>query len=236
MKKTTFFVLIVFLNFMSCNKNDHLDKEFQWNLLMEEISYVLNEQACTDTYDDLLLTNSLNPFDGVGSITGKITFEILNESKSKKIEIESLKQEFINRIYQILPETISFPDTVSYLKEELVVENLFLSLYIEEGFDIYRFKSKKLENILNESKFFDQNQKRRLLMFSSVLRHTIGYTKLFFEENGKSKSGSWEDCFVSKLLQLQACDDCWVERISCVLSRPTCLGIKALDCAIASLS
>jgi hypothetical protein len=46
------------------------------------------------------------------------------------------------------------------------------------------------------------------------------------------KSESWEDCFIDKLKQLEDCSNCWSERIFCILSWPTCLGIKALDCVI----
>jgi len=235
MKKFAFLVLLMCFIVISCNKTEYQEKQIQKDLLIEQVSKIVNLRIIPGDPDDFLVTNCNNPYDVAGIITSKITYDILTQVRDKKSNASLLKNEFIEKVSRDLLALNLHPDTLDYNNVEFIIEDFFLDIYVREGFEIFIVKSKEIENIVNTSIFFNENQKRRVLIFSSSLRHTINMINEFMLECEMSKSGPWEDCFVDKLRELEDCTNCWTERIFCIFSWPTCLGLKALDCGIAAI-
>ena len=219
---------------VSCKKTEYSEKEIQKDLLIEQVSNIVNLSINPSVPDDFMVINCNNPFDAAGVITSDITYDFLIKAKDKKSSISMLKSELINETNRVLWELNLNPDTLNYDDVEYIIKDFLIDIYLKEGFEIFVLKSKEIENIVNTDIYFNENQKKRVLLFSSVLRHNISKIKEFFIENKMSKAGpSWEDCFVDKLRELQECDNCLVERVLCIFAWPTCLGVKAIDCAIA---
>jgi len=232
MKKFSFLVLSVYLMMISCTKREDTEKEIQKDLLIKQVSDIVNLNVVQSNPDDFMMMNCNNPYDQAGIITSKITYEVLSKARDNKSDPNMLRSEFINTVSSTLSASNLSLDTVDYNDVEFIIENFLIDIYVKEGFSVFVIKSKEIENIVNKSPFFNIDQKKRVLMFSSMLRHNINMIQVFFIENSISKSGPWSDCFFDKLRELEDCRNCWVERIFCITSWPTCLGVKALDCAI----
>jgi len=236
MKKFAFLVLLMCFIMISCNKTEYQENQIQRDLLIEQVSKIVNLSIIPSNPDDFLVTNCHNPYDVAGIITSKVTYDILTQVRGGKNNASLLKNEFINKISRDLSASNLYPDSLDYNNVEFIIEDFLLDIYVKEGFEIFIVKSKEIENIVNTSMVFNENQKKRVLIFSSSLRHNINMINEFILEYEMSKSRPWEDCFVDKLRELENCENCWTERIFCIFSWPTCLGLKALDCAIAAIN
>jgi hypothetical protein len=230
MRKLHFLVLMAVVILSACSKSEYLAKEKE--LLLDEISNVVTKSVQVTSFNDVMVTNCNNPYDVVGEITGQVSSKILNKIAEQKTDPDSLKIEFLSLLENSIPLSFQLIDTSDIQSIESEIADRLVNIYISEGFEVFVIKSKEIEDIIYKSLCFNENQKARLLIFSSVLRQNIDAVKIWFEENnGKGKS-DWEKCFMEKLRELEDCGNCFFERLYCIVSWPTCLGIKALDCAV----
>jgi hypothetical protein len=230
MKKLHFLVLTTVLLLTACSKSSFFEKEQE--LMLNEISNIVTKNVQVSNIDDIIVGNCNNPYDFVGEITGQVSSKILCKALSKKSDPDSLETEFLNLLKNCLPVSFQTIDTTDYISIENVIADQLMNIYISEGFEVFIVKSKEIENIIYKSNYLNESQKSRLLVCSSVLRQNINAIRIWCQDNDEKGKSKWEECFIEKLRELEDCGNCILERIYCALSWPTCLGVKALDCAI----
>ncbi len=230
MKKLHFLVLVAVLILSACSKSDNLLKEKE--LMLNEISSVTTKNVQINNLNDIIVNNCNNPYEVVGEITGQISSKILSKVLDKKSDPDSLKVEFLDLLKNTIPVSFQVIDTTDFISIENVITDQLMDIYISEGFEVFIIKSKEIENIIYKSLCINENQKARLLICSAVLRQNINAIRIWIQNNNEKGQSEWEECFIEKLRELQDCGNCFLERIYCALTWPTCLGIKALDCAI----
>jgi hypothetical protein len=219
----------------SCKKTELSDNERQKEILMDEIFNIGALKVQPESGNDLLLSNCKNPYDFVGEITGRTTLKILTIGIEKKTDPDSLRIEFINSLNENLSISYLQTDTSDIDPIEKIIEEYLIGIYINEGFEIFLIKSKKIEDIVFKASFLSENQRKRILIYSSIIRQEVGALKSLFDNIGTKKDSKWEECFEKKLRELFDCGSCFFEKLYCTFTWVTCLGLKALDCAIESI-
>lgn len=236
MKKFFLLVLGIFAILNSCTKSVLTDYEAQKKELIEAVTHVADMKLDSKVIYDYSLTNCNNPNDIAGILTSNVTFKVLVDIRDSKSESDSIISKFMNLLSKTMPETYLYTDTSDYTALEYLIKDLLIDIYSDQGFNVFILKSKEIEDIICESSYFNEIQKKRILIFSSVIRQNVGQIKSFISENKSQIKPDWEECFISKLRELQDCGNCFLEKIYCAFSWPTCLGIKALDCLISTLT
>jgi hypothetical protein len=223
---------MIILVLTSCKKTELSDNERQKEILIDEIFNIVALKVQPESENDLLLSNCNNPYDFVGEITGRMTSKILSVGIDKKTDPDSLRTEFLNSLNENLSVTYLQTDTSDIDPIEKTIEEYLIGIYINEGFEIFLIKSKDIEDIVFNANFLSENQRKRILIFSSIIRQEVGALKSLFDNNGTKKESEWEKCFDKKLEELFDCKSCFFEKLYCTFTWVTCLGLKALDCGI----
>ncbi len=233
--KTTIlsFFLILFL-FTSCSKDRDLEQRVtERNELLANIEKAKNEFIVLNSIVPKNYFNEENPLEIGGYSTSKCLLKVYEKSNNQKGDFDNLLEEFLAALRECLPEDVLNPSQSNPDTLEAWVQSSFYEILKDNDFENFIAKSIKIENLVLETPYFLEPQKARLLTFTSVLRHIIGtmnYIDIY--GNQKGVSSEWEDCFIEKLQDTFGCDRCYVEKLLCVTSWPTCLGAKALDCII----
>jgi len=209
--------------------DDH--KESQKQELINKISIIANQNLNYQVYTNIEVVNYLNPYEKAGIITHNSMLKAVKNTLEKKNSVNSIYDEFLEFLNEELPENLVNLETDNLDPIEIQIEEILLKILVKEGFDSYITKSIFIENIIIDNDYMNCYQKKRILVFSSVLRHVIVGMKDIHNEYGDSK-GEWKDCFLGKLEKLSDCEDCYIEKAWCVFTWPQCLTFKAIDCVI----
>lgn len=237
MKKLLIFLIVIF-TVVNCSENEiYIKEDFEFKNLFNEIEIISEEDLKGSPIYDLDLINCNNRFEVIGIITGETTLKIFKSLVDNKSDVNSLKASFISLLDSSLSKysngnEYSYSD---YSSNENKIIDVLIDIYIVEGFESFIIKSKKIEDLLINTKTLKDTQKYRILTFTSVIRQNIGIIKRLISDS-KSVDPGWEECFKSKLRELQNCGNCFFEKIICAFSWPTCLGVKALDCLVDQIS
>lgn len=231
MKKYVFLLLTITLVFVTCSKFKSNEKDVLKDQLTSSIASIVSSSLNASDFKDLSTTNCDNPYENAGLIVNRVTKKILNKLEKKDSNQDSIVSELSHALEKELPNDLSRNDTISFDSLEYLVENTLSDIYVNEGYENYIIKSKKIENIVKNSNYFNDIQKKRILIHSSVMRQEIG---LFTEYSIASKEieSRWANCMKAKLLELQNCQNCFLEKIQCALFWVECFAVKGLDCLI----
>jgi dihydrofolate reductase len=235
MKNLIYFGLFILMMYSSCSKNEVSEKDEQKGLLLSEIAEIVNLKVNANNPSDLLLSNEKNPYEYAGSLMGKTLYDLLTKMDKKKSDPDSLKSKFNDLINKNLPESLLHPDTSNFDLVERTIEYYLMTIYANEGFDIFVIKSKKIEEAVLNSSYLNSIQMKRVLLFSSVIRHNVGAVKVFLSERKSVSFDKFGVCFRNKFTDLQNCKTCYVEKALLLFDWPMVFGKWALDCAIDSI-
>lgn len=234
MKKNVFLVLSIIIGLFSCSKTENNEKSIQKSDLKTNVKNIVSVQLNSNEFIDLTLSNCNNPYDFIGIITRNVSNKFLKKIYLNKTDTVSILNDFEYALKAELPESFIFTDSTNIDELETEIENMLTDIYVNQGYDNFVIKSKKIEDIITTSNYFNEDQKKRVLIFSSVIRHDVGLFREFFS-NSKVMKPTWEECMKAKLTELDNCNSCILEKIHCALNWPVCFGIKAVDCLIATL-
>jgi hypothetical protein len=232
MKKLHYLLILILLLSYSCKKNDVSEKEKRKGMLLSQVDNIINMKLNSVNQDDLNFDNEINPYDVVGKIIGKTAYDVMSSIIEKKTDPDSLSFIYANSLKQNLSPEFYNLDTLNIDAFEKTIFNLLIDVYIKEGFDAYIIKSKLLEKAVVTSCYFDDNQKKRVLIYSSSIRHITSVINKLFSDSKSVKIETIEECWKRKLSDLANCHGCFFEKLSCALFWPECLGIKLLDCIV----
>lgn len=230
MKKLHFLFIFILMMSYSCKKNDIQEKEKQKGILLSEITSISNLKLDSINQRDLNLDNKINPYDFIGKIIGKTSLDVMSNCMKKKSDPDSLSSIYTSSLKQTLPPEFYKLDTIDIDTLEKTIFNFLIDIYIKEGFDAYVVKSKQLENVVVTSCYFDNNQKKRVLIYSSSIRHVTSIIEKLTSCSKSVEIESIADCWKRKLSELENCQSCFFEKLYCTILWPECLGIKLLDC------
>lgn len=95
----------------------------------------------------------------------------------------------------------------------------------------------QIENIIISTDCLSEIQKKRVLVFSSVLRHIMGVAHQILPESKGAVEiynpiDEFTKCWMKKAKDLSNCNDCTVERFLCKVDFPTCYSVWAADCLL----
>ncbi|UCG28493.1 MAG: hypothetical protein JSV24_03790, partial [Bacteroidales bacterium] len=225
-------VVIILVLLYACSEKYADDKEkSQKQNLFSEISFVANQTLNIVEYNSDDYINYLNPYEEAGIITHNSMVKAVKIVVEKKSDPNSVNDEFLKLLYEKLPNDLLKLNSDNLDPFEIQIEEILFDIIINEGFNPYIAKSIFIEKIILDADCLHDNQKKRILVFSTVLRYlVVGMTDINLEY--VNSKGDWKDCFVQKLEDLQNCDNCYLEKVWCIFTWPQCLGFKALDCAI----
>lgn len=233
MKTTKICLLITTILYfvISCTKDYYENSEKLQQLeIVTEINRIIDAPYAEFEQNEITIYNPANPYDIAGIEVYNSILKAYRKIKKTKNDPSLIKDEFIINLSESIPYDLEYLDTTNINSLEKTIQDKILNLFIEKEIEEYIFKSKQIENIILKSNYVEDNQKKRMLVYSSVLRHLPGaISEIYLEEQIK---GGWEDCFEAKLLELAECKNCYLEKIACIFMWPECLGLKAIDCLI----
>lgn len=231
-------ISLIFL--ISCSKHDErisndlilkTKQEAEMLSQINNLSYVENVPGVSvDNY----LSNANNPYEIAGNTTEKILSNFFNDIKSKKSDPDSLESVLRSKLNLELPESILHPDTTDLIPFEETLKTTLFNLLCED-YNTFVSKSIQIENIIICSDYLNDLQKKRVLVYSSVLRHNMGAAhQILYSSKGVEESG-WEEfasCWMDKAITLSNCSNCRLERFFCKVSFVSCYSIWAGDCLL----
>ncbi|TAL72603.1 MAG: hypothetical protein EPN88_04835 [Bacteroidetes bacterium] len=233
--------IIISIGIFSCSKHeDPINAELKLREKQEiemlaQISNLTYMESVPGASEDNYLINSNNPYETAGFTIEKASIKLFSNIKDKKTNPDSLKAIFISELESVLPESVLYPDSTDYIKFEETLESAMLNILSEE-YNNFVSKSTQIENIIVSSDYLNDVQKKRVLIFSSVLRHGMGAAhQILTSGKGIVVTDGWEEfatCFVSKMRDLNGCTNCTIEKFLCKLYFVECYAVWAADCLI----
>lgn len=231
-------ISLIFL--ISCSKRDeHISndlnlktkQEVEMLIQISNLSYVENVPGVSV---DNNLSNANNPYEIAGNTTEKVLLNFFNDIKSKKSDPDSLKSALSSKLNLEIPESILHPDTTDLIPFEETLKTTLFNL-LSEDYNTFVSKSIQIENMIICSDYLNDLQKKRVLVYSSVLRHNMGAAhQILYSRKGAAETG-WEEfsgCWMEKAISLSNCSGCSLERFLCKVNFITCYSIWAGDCLI----
>jgi hypothetical protein len=225
---------------ISCSKHDQnisnnlnlkTKQEVEMLSQIRNLSYIENVPG---TSVDNYLSNANNPYEIAGNTTEKILSNFFYDIKSKKSDPDSLKSVLSSKLNLELPESILHPDTTDLIPFEETLKTTLFNL-LSQDYNTFVSKSIQIENIIICSDYLNDLQKKRVLVYSSVLRHNMGAAhQILYSSKGVEESG-WEEftgCWMGKASSLSNCSNCKLERFFCKVNFISCYSIWAGDCLI----
>jgi hypothetical protein len=221
------------------NNNEFILKQRQEVEMLAQIGSLTYKEAVPGSSKENYLNNKNNPYEIAGNTTEKVLFKVLNDIRIKKANPDSLKAIIISELNRELPETFLHPDTTDYIKFEETLKTSMINI-LSEGYNDYISKSMQIENIIISSDCLSDLQKKRVLVFSSVLRHNMGVAhQILSSSKGTVEVSPLEEfakCLIEKNANLTNCTNCTIERFLCKVEFVQCVAVWAADCLLSMVS
>ena len=186
----------------SCSKSGNDDRVILKNELSKNLIFISSSKLDATDFMEYSITNCDNPFESAGIYSITVSKKFIKEIESKKSDPDSIINQFVNVLNSGMPESLKVIDSTDFDSLEKTIQNTLYNIYINECLENFVVKSKKIENLVCESKYFTDNQKKRVLINSSVMRQEIGLFENYFSDSKEMKP-KWGQCMKKKLEDLQ---------------------------------